>query len=244
MSQPAVAVFDLDGTVTRCDTFLRFLVGCLLRSPGRWWVAPALAWAVAMHFAGRRDNAWLKAFFLARIVGRRPVDPVERWADRHVDRVLESALRPGAVAEIARLRAEGVRLVLASASPDIYVPALARRLGFDDVICTRARRDADGRWTGVLDGGNCMGDEKLLRVAGRLAAIGLAMPAAVAYSDHHADLPLLRAAGRAFAVNPTRTLAAAAAAHGIVVVDWSGAGADRRVATPAPGMPASPGQRR
>lgn len=221
MTKPVrVAVFDLDGTLTRSDTYLWFLIGALVRSPSRWIAAPALAWAVGMFAARRRDNAWLKAFFLRRIVGGQPALKVQAWAQAHIERVLRADLMPGAQAEIARLRAAGVRLVLASASPDVYVTALAERLGFDDIICTRAVRGANGAWTGELDGGNCRGDEKRRRVDAHLAALGSGWNEAAFYSDHHSDWPLLEAAAQAYAVNPTRRLVGRARQAGIPVLDW------------------------
>jgi phosphoserine phosphatase len=42
----------------------------------------------------------------------------------------------------------------------------------------------------------------------------------IAYSDHHADLPLLHWADKAVAVNPTRRLAATAGIEGIAIEDW------------------------
>ena len=219
---PPVAIFDLDGTITRSDTFLAFLVGCLARSPARWHAGPALAWAVAMHAAGRRDNGWLKAFFLRRIVGGRTPSELDGWVRAFVARVLAREVLPAARAEIARLKAGGAHLVMASASPDLYVEPLARELGFDHLACTRVRRRPDGRWTGDLDGGNCYGAEKRRRIEQHLASIGVPPARAAFYSDHHSDLPLFEAVGRRYAVNPTPKMAELARRLGIDTLHWSG----------------------
>ncbi|HVL59070.1 MAG TPA: HAD family hydrolase [Burkholderiaceae bacterium] len=216
----AVAVFDLDQTITRADTFVRFLIGCLLRSPARWRHAPALAWAVLAYASGRRDNNWLKAFFLRRIVGGRSPARLQRFVDAYVEQVLARQLLPAALAEIGRLRRSGVGLVLATASPDLYVTPLGRRLGFDEIVCTRVGALADGRCSGRLDGDNCYGEEKKRRIETLLAARGVSLRDVAFYSDHHSDLPLLQAAGRPVAVNPTPKLAAYARTAGIPMLDW------------------------
>lgn len=217
---PPVAIFDLDGTITRSDTFLAFLVGSLVRSPGRWHVTPALAWAVAMHLAGRRDNGWLKAFFLRRIVGGRAPAAVDGWVRTFVQRVLAREVLPQARAEIARLKAAGCRLVMASASPDLYAAALAAELGFDDLVCTRVARLPDGRWAGELDGGNCYGLEKRRRIEHHLARLGVEPGSVAFYSDHHSDLPLFEAVGLRYAVNPTPRMADHARRLGIETLVW------------------------
>lgn len=220
-AEPArVAVFDLDGTITRRDTFLRFLIYALLRSPSRWARAPLLAWAVGVFILRRRDNHWLKAFFLRHIVGGQSSARSEQLAAAHVQSILRDEVLHRALEVVARHREAGARLVLASASPDLYTRPLGRALGFDAVMCTEIERDGDGCPTGRLDGGNCYGEEKRRRVEALLREQGVGWDGVTAYSDHHADLPLLRAAGTSFAVNPSPRLMREAAVFGWPVLNW------------------------
>src|SRR3546814_12871540 len=50
------------------------------------------------------------------------------------------------LAAIARDRAEGFRLLMATAAPEFYAGAIAEALGFDAIVATRHRRDAAGNW--------------------------------------------------------------------------------------------------
>lgn len=218
---PRIAIFDLDGTITRSDTFLPFLVGSLWRTPSRWHRGPLLAGAVALFLLRRRDNSWLKAFFLRHIVGGRPQSALADYARRHAATTLARHVHGPARAEIERLKQAGARLVLATASPDIYVAELARGLGFDDVVCTRVGHDGAGVCTGRLDGANCYGPEKKRRVDAYLAGIGATWGDVAFYSDHHSDLCLLEAAGSGYAVNPTPKLARIAAERRLPVLDWA-----------------------
>ena len=72
---------------------------------------------------------------------------------------------PGAQASIARDRAEGYQLLMATAAPEFYAGAIADALGFDAIVASRHQRDADGNWLPMLDGPNCYGAEKARRVA-------------------------------------------------------------------------------
>lgn len=214
-----VALFDLDGTITRRDTYLAYLLGFLVRHPTRLPRALPLPLAVAAHLAGWRDNTWLKTRFLGAVLGGVTRSSLRAWTEVFLERALRTGLRGRAPEVIARHRAAGDRLILVTASLDFYAEPLAERLGLDEVICTRAALDGAGRLTGELDGGNCYGAAKLQRVRQLLEGqCGQRMIAC--YSDHHTDLPLLRFAHRPIAVNPTRQLRQAAIRLAMPIEDW------------------------
>ncbi len=128
--QRDVAIFDLDGTLTDCDTFLRYLIGHFIRSPSRWRRGVFLAGGVLLYFAGRRDNNWLKILFLKHVLGGRSRASLERWTHHFLASDVTRHLRPAALAATEDSRQRGDVLILASASPDLYVTALSRQLGF------------------------------------------------------------------------------------------------------------------
>jgi phosphatidylglycerophosphatase C len=215
-----VAVFDLDGTLAAGDTFVAYLLGALRGAPWRLLRCWHLPFAVALYKARLRDNIWLKEIFLRAILGGRREAQWRTWTDRFVnDLVGSSGLRPGALRALRGHQEAGHRTVLLSASPDLYVPLIATRLGFTDCQCTRLARDADGRLTGRLDGRNCQGPEKIARIA---ALLGPARAGAqvIAYGDHRTDLPLLAWADQGYLVNPAPALRGAPEAAGIPVVLW------------------------
>ena len=213
-----IAIFDLDGTITRRDTYAAYLLGYLRRHPLLWGRLPALALRLAWP-ATRAAPGGVKAAALNAVFTGIDRAQIEAWNDRFVPWCQRRLLRAGAVARIAAHRRAGHRLLLATASLDLYVRRLASELGFDEVVCTCAAWTADGRVAGTLDGGNLKGEAKLAAVQ-RAVLAGREAPFVIAYSDHHADLPLLRWADRAVAVCPTATLAAAAAAEGFAVENW------------------------
>ena len=221
-----IAIFDLDGTITRRDSYTALLLQALRQRPARVLPALALPLAAAAHLAGLRDNSWLKARFLAAILGGIGRDELQELTGPFVAHLLQRGLRTRARAVIDAHREGGDFLVLATASFDFYCLDIGRILGFDAVVCTESKW-RDDRLVPVLATGNCYGVVKQRRVQELLANLPASLPASLPgsgrltmYSDSHADLPMLAMADEAVAVNPTRRLATVAVARRYRVEDW------------------------
>lgn len=221
VTQPAsprvLAVFDLDGTITRHDTLLPFVVGFLARHP---WRLPrlitVLPTAVAYAF-GRADRGELKGALIHAAFGELSRETVAAAATAHVQSVLRKGLFAEALERIAFHRSQGHHLVLMSASPDLYVPQLGAALGFSETICSQVRWHADGRLDGRLAGENCRGNEKLRQL--RLLQQRLSPVETWAYGNSSADLPHMRLASAAQYVNDK---VAAADCPQVQPVRWRG----------------------
>ena len=218
VSQSTVAVFDLDGTITDCDTYVKFLGMCLIRRPGRVFRALHLPFAVLLHKAGVYDNTWLKTTFLKAIAGGYSGVKLRELTNVLVANIMENHVRAAALTTIDEHRQAGHRLLLATASFDFYVQALAARLGFEDVVCTRASRDSADSLNGEIDGQNCYGKAKV-------DAVMKAVPdrqdcTLTAYTDHHSDWDLLLESDVAVAVTPTPELRRLAAQNEVEVRIW------------------------
>jgi HAD superfamily hydrolase (TIGR01490 family) len=219
----AISVFDLDRTLTRRPTYGLFLIGAArARAPWRLALAPLLlplALAYALKLLPRRR---MKAAMHWAALGRRiDARTLARLADRFAARVVANGLYPEARACLAAERAAGRRIVLATAAPHHYASAIARRLGIADVVATKARWRR-GALTPRIAGENCRGPEKLRRLVAHLDGLGVARGGAHVrfFSDDHSDLPCFEWSDEPCAVNPTRRLAAHAAARGWPVLDW------------------------
>jgi len=87
-------------------------------------------------------------------------------------------------------RQQGHRLILLSASPNIFVPSIAKSLGIDEVVCTEIQI-AEDRWTGDIVGMNCKGAHKLTAIQKHL---GLASRPdnSFGYGDSSSDRHILQ----------------------------------------------------
>jgi phosphoserine phosphatase len=84
----------------------------------------------------------------------------------------------------------------------------------DGGIGTRYEVDAEGNFTGRLDGPFVYGAGKVEAMREFAASHGIDLAASYAYSDSLSDLPMLRAVGNPVAVNPDPPLAQIARAEG------------------------------
>ncbi len=158
-SSPATAIFDLDGTLTTRDSFLAYLLtfgrrhrryASLLRTPFR--LSAYLAKVIPDH---RLKQDLIVDFFSQ-------IDPflIESHTRWFCESWLPHRLHPVGSLLLEKHRRRGDRIILLSASPDIFVPSVAKSLGIDETVCTRIER-LEGMVVGRIIGGNCKGLRKV-----------------------------------------------------------------------------------
>jgi len=218
-----LAIYDMDRTVTRHATYTPFLLHCAVRrAPWRLLCLPAVALSMLAYAARLIDRARLKEINHRLLLGGathpRDLKPlVESFADRQ----LASNIRPGARRAIARDKAEGRRVVLATASYRLYADAIAERLGFDDVIGTGSVIGLDARVHARIAGENCYGPAKMRMIADWLGAGLEGKHGHVRfYSDHASDQPAFEWSDEPVAVNPHARLRCLAEQRGWAIEDW------------------------
>ena len=213
-----MALFDLDGTLTHRDTLLPFLCGYLARHPARlarlWRLVPALF----RYALGGRDRGLLKSRAIRAVMAGDSRTRVEGWAERFVaDLKPRGAFRLAGLAALETHRSGGDRLVLLSASPDLYVPLIGRLLGFERTLCTEVRWDGE-RLDGALRTPNRHGAEKV-RCLEQLRADYPLAPV-TAYGNSLSDIPHLALAERALLVNGNAAARRGAARARIPTGEW------------------------
>lgn len=219
-----LAIYDMDKTVTRRATYNGFLLHMAFnKSPWRLFLSPLLLFGLALFALKIWDRGRLKQFSQMLLIGRRvPKQRFARYLESHADLVVGKNVYPQLRDRVAAEKAAGYRHVMATASYRLYVEAIAKRLGFDDVIATDLSTDSSGHVLARIDGHNCYDAAKLDLVKGWMAANGLSRAQCHirAYSDHVSDAPLLAYADEAYATNPHQPLADMARANGWEIIDW------------------------
>lgn len=209
MTKRRIAVFDFDGTLTRRDTLVPFLI----RACGRRSVGGALARIAPGTARGRvgrgigevhhRDAS--KAALLRTLLADRSADWLTA-AGRSYAAGLADRLRPEMVPHLAWHRDRGHETVIVSASLLAYLDPFAADQGFDHVIAVEMGADGD-RLTGELISPNVRGPEKARRLRAWLGddaddatlwaygnSSGDAELLAMADVGHWVDRPSVRAA--------------------------------------------------
>ena len=219
-----LAVYDMDRTVTRSGTYTPFLLHCAAhRAPWRLISLPLVVLSMLAYVLRLIDRARLKEINHRLLLGER-VHPRELkpLVDSFADKQVASNVRPGARKAIARDKAEGRRLILATASYRLYADAIAERLGFDDVIGTGSVIGLDDRVHAKIAGENCYGPAKMRMIADWVEASGLkdAHGHVRFYSDHVSDRPAFEWSDEPVAVNPHGRLQRLAEQRGWTIEDW------------------------
>ena len=220
-----LAIYDMDRTLTKRPTYTPFLLHCALRrAPWRMLFLPLVVLSMLAYGAGLIDRAGLKEInhrlLLGGTIHPATLEPlVESFADKQV----ETNIRPGAFGAIARDREEGRRLVLATASYRLYADAIAKRLGFDDVIGTGSVIGLDDRVHAKIAGENCYGPAKMRMIAEWIekSALEDGHGHVRFYSDHVSDRPVFEWSDEPVAVNPHGKLRRLAERLGWKVENWN-----------------------
>ena len=219
-----LAIYDMDRTVTRQPTYTYFLLHCATRrAPWRLVFVPLVILSMLAYAARLIDRGRLKEINHRLLLGRHihPGD-LKPLVDSFAARQVETNIRPGARRALARDKAAGRRLVLATASYRLYADAIAERLGFDDVIGTGSVIGLDERVHAKIAGENCYGPAKLRMIADWVekSALKGAHGHVRFYSDHVSDQPAFEWADEPVAVNPHGKLRRLAEQRGWAVEDW------------------------
>jgi phosphatidylglycerophosphatase C len=193
-----LAVFDLDGTLIRGDTFLPFAVG-YARARRRLRPILTLPLWVGLYAARLMPDHRAKERVLTSFFRGECPTKVGEYATAFTETWVRPRLHEPVFARLTEHLSAGHRVVLLSASPDLYVGAVGRALGIEEILCTRVRRTATA-WDGALDGANCKGEQKLVRLRAHLG-IDAWLGESFAYGDSSSDLPVLRWASHGFLVN-------------------------------------------
>jgi HAD superfamily hydrolase (TIGR01490 family) len=214
-SQRAAAFFDLDKTLMAGSSGMQF--ARIAAKQGIVGKRQLASWGFE-HFRyrlrGTTDERTAEVLKVARELIR---GVPERTIDRMGPEVMAAILPrvfPQMLEEVYAHQDAGRPTFIVSAAGNGVVEQLAHVLGMDGGIGTRYQSDAEGNFTGSLDGPFVYGEGKVTAMGEFADRHGIDLAASYAYSDSISDLPMLRAVGNPVAVNPDPPLAAIAREEG------------------------------
>lgn len=199
MSRPHVVVFDFDLTLTRWETASRFFKTLLRRQlwriGGVVLALPVLVPLWALPHTRRlpvRFAVWMATF-------GRSSEALAALAVAHADEVFGGPEPVFLTQGVERLRdhlVQGDQVVIATGCWEPLAQALLEREGLQDVpLVASTLRSCLGGWVSER---HCLGENKIPMLTER----GYPPPWRVAYTDHRADLPLLRNSEQWYLVSP------------------------------------------
>lgn len=183
---PSLVAFDFDGTLTRGESFMRFL---LFITPWRSlpWALLCSAPFLFAYVAHLMSNTAAKERVVACFLKGRARSEVLPLAVRFARERIPATLRPEAVARLNHHLKQGHVCVLVSATLALYLEPWAAGMGFDAVLATGLQVDEKGRFTGRLSTPNCHGQAKADRLRAKYGDVRLI----AAYGDSRGDHEML-----------------------------------------------------
>jgi phosphatidylglycerophosphatase C len=181
-----LALFDFDGTITTIGTypgFLRFAVDHKRALIGGFFLSPLIFGYKVGLIPDRVIRLVLtRASFQGDSAAR-----IREAGWEYARDALPAVLRQEAVDRINWHKTKGDRVVVVSASLDVYLHHWCTKMGID-VICSELE-EKGGRLTGRYVGRDCCGAEKLRRIRERYDVSRYAT--IYAYGDSDEDLDML-----------------------------------------------------
>ena len=181
-----LALFDFDGTITHQDTFRPFLKFSLSQKTqmlGALKLAPYIA---GYKLGWVKDNTIRTKLCQ---VGYKGCDAqkLQQIGQQYAQEILPTYIRKNALEKILWHKQQGDRVVVVSASLNVYLEIWCQTLGLD-VICNQLEVH-DGVLTGRLIGGDCGYLEKVRRI--KMAYQLQDYPIIYAYGDTPNDHAML-----------------------------------------------------
>lgn len=190
-----IAAFDFDGTISYSDTAIYFLFFTSGYFKTFFLLIKKLPILLSFVFGKSSRQETKESVFQTFFQGK-SIDEMKKMGENFAKTKLSRHIKPGAIEQIKEHLTKGHRLVLISASIDVYLEPWAKTIGFSDVLASRFEIDKSGKISGKLLGLNCRREEKVRRLqelVGPLESYEI-----YAYGDSEGDKELLAVADHAF----------------------------------------------
>lgn len=188
-----LALFDFDGTITVKDTLLDF-AKYVKGMPISILIFIRLIPAFILWKSGKLGNQGFKERFLTISFKGLSESHLCSKGNEYGQNRIPQLLRPKALERLDWHREQEHRIIIVSASTDVWLSEWCRFQGFE-LICSKLEF-IDGICTGRLQGINCRGAEKVKRVQAEINTSDYRV--IYAYGDSSGDKEMLEFADQKF----------------------------------------------
>lgn len=196
-----LAIFDVDYTLTKKETLVEFYKFMLKKNPKLLIHFPKILTAAIFYAIRLLPLKRVKEYFISFIDGINEEDMkilVKEFYEKRLSKILYS----DAINMMKKLKAEGYKVYLISASAEFYLNELYNIKEVDKVIGTRFLCER-GMHKSKMQGENCKGEEKVKRLLEELRKDNIEVDFKNSYmfSDSLSDLPLFNLVGKPYLIN-------------------------------------------
>lgn len=192
-----VAIFDIDETIIKKDSMFLFVLYGVKKRPWTFINLVAIGLVTVLYKLKLMKVEKVKGTFFYAIRYFAESDLQNFYNDVLVDNLYQDALK-----ELQEKKEAGFHVLLVSASPYAYVKYFNNLPCVDSVIGTELVQ-MSGRYTNVINGNNCKGEEKVVRIRQYLADtdIQIDYDQSCAYSDSLTDMPMFQLVKNRYLIN-------------------------------------------
>lgn len=200
-----LAIFDIDFTLTKKETLIEFYKFMLKKKPSLLKHMPRSLYAGILYLFKVYDLKKAKEAFISFI------DSVEENELKSIikefyEKVLSKNLYKDSMEMIKKLKKDGCKIILISASSEFYLEEFYNIKEVDKIIGTRYQfgsKKEKGRTRGRILGPNCKGEEKVVRLKEfiREEKFDIDFKESFMFSDSLSDSPLFKLVGHPYLIN-------------------------------------------
>lgn len=209
-----LAIFDVDYTITKRETLMEFYSFMVKKDIRLLRYLPKSAFAGILYFLKIYDAGKAKQKFISFVDGIKEED-MKLIVKEFYEKRLSTIFYKDAIDTMKKLKKEGYKIYLISASAEFYLNELYNIKEVDRVIGTRFRI-TNGIHGSVIEGENCKGEEKVKRLKEVLEKenIEVNFKDSYMFSDSMSDLPLFKLVGHPYLINSKKKY------NNVEVLNW------------------------
>lgn len=196
-----LAIFDVDYTLTKKETLRELFKFTVKKEPSKIIYLPRALFSGLLYVIGVYDEKKVKESFLKFLDGIHEKE-MEELVQEFYEKRLSKIIYEDAIAMMKKLKSEGCKIYLISASPEFYLKELNKLNIVDKIIGTKFLC-VEGYHSRRMEGENCKGEEKVRRLKEELKKDNIEVDFKNSYmfSDSLSDKPLFDLVGNAYLIN-------------------------------------------
>lgn len=196
-----LAIFDVDYTLTKRETLRQLFYFIIKKKPQNIIYLPRAIISGIFFVMGIYDEKNTKESFLKFIDGLDEKD-MRNLVKEFYEEKLSKILYEDGINMIRKLKKQGCKIYLISASPEFYLNELYAIEEVDKIIGSKFLVE-EGKHRSQMHGNNCKGEEKVKRLKEELKKDNIEVDFENSYmfSDSLSDLPLLNLVGKPYLIN-------------------------------------------
>lgn len=195
------AIFDVDYTIINGDSMFLMLFFAISKKPILILYIPIILVKVVLYFLkiidvkSSKESIYLPLKYLT-----------EKELEEFYNKILLKKINPEVMKRLNYHKEQGCRILLVSASPEVYLQYFKKNSSIDAIIGTKLEI-IDGKYTNKINGENCKGIEKFNRIKEYLNENNLEIDFnnSFGYSDSLTDKPMLSLVKNRYKINKNKT---------------------------------------